>query len=150
MKELEHLRTMWAPKLKRKTKLIVPAVTYSKRVGSLNNEHWEFNVPYAFRDALDIKYEQRMKDKEPYMIWTQGPILNFKEGDSLTTRNGKKVVQIQSANPMGWDDSKNEMCEGSVIYDEFDIDDGKCTKRRRSTCSQMQFLRMLIYGAYDC
>jgi len=149
MKELDLLKSMWAPKVKRKTELIVPKITYSGMHGSLNNGHWKYRVPYAFRDSLDIKYEKRMKDKIPYMVWTQGPILSFKEGDLLTARDGKKSVQVQYANQMGWDTSKNQMHEGSVVYDEFDINNGKCTKIQRITCSQMQFLQILIYGTYD-
>lgn len=117
--------------------------------GSLNNEHWEYNVPFAFRDTLDIKHEQRMKDKKPYMVWTQGPILSFKKGDLLTARNGRKAVQVQFAKPMGWDASKNEMDEGTVVYDDFNIINGKYIKYRHNTCSQMQFLEMLIYGTYN-
>ena len=63
MGELELLKSMWAHKVKRNTKLIVSEVTYDQGKGHLNNDHWHFQVPYAFRDALDLKYEQRMKIK---------------------------------------------------------------------------------------
>ena len=81
MGELELLKSMWAHKVKRNTKLIVSEVTYDQGKGHLNNDHWHFQVPYAFLDALDLKYEQRMKNKKPYMVWTQGPLLRFKDGD---------------------------------------------------------------------
>ena len=64
MEELEYLKSLWSRKIKRKTKLIVPEVKYQNLKGSLNNENWKFKVPYAFREALDIKFEQRMKDKK--------------------------------------------------------------------------------------
>lgn len=150
MKELDLLRSMWSHKIKRKTDLIVSKITYSGTTGSFNNESWAFQVPYAFRDALDIKYEQRMKDKKPYMIWTQGPILNFKDGDVLTDKNNKKAVQVLFANRMGWDTTNNIMYEGNVVYDTFTISNGEYIKGEQKTCSQMQFLSLLICGTQSC
>jgi len=150
MQELEHLRSMWKHKIKRKTDLIVSRVTYVNMSGSLNNEHWEFKVPYAFRDALDIKYEQRRKDKKPYRVWTQGPILSFKEGDVLTSANKSKSVQVQFSNCMGWDTSKDEMYEGNVVYEKYGITDGIYSEGGHVTCTQMQFLELLICGKYEC
>ena len=146
MKELDHLKSMWSHKIKRKTDLIVSKITYSGNTGSLNNESWAYQVPFAFRDALDIKYEQRMKDKKPYMIWTQGPILNFKDGDVLTDKNNKKAVQVLFANRMGWDTTSNKMYEGNVVYDTFKITSGEYIKGEQKTCSQMQFLSLLVCG----
>jgi|TARA_B110001469_G_C9558319_1_gene276934 hypothetical protein len=146
MKELDHLRSMWAPKVKRSTELIVPEVTYSNGIGSLKNESWKFEVPFAFRDALDLKYEQRVKNKKPYMVWIQGSILRFKDGDAIKSKCGSRAVQVQYANPMGWDTSKNEMYEGSVVYEDFTISDGKYMKSGQHSCTQMKFLEMLIYG----
>ena len=150
MKELDHLKSMWSHKVKRKTDLIVPKITYSDTTGSLNNEVWEYKVPFAFRDALDIKYEQRMKDKKPYMVWTQGPILNFKNGDLLTDKNNKKAVQVLFANRMGWDTINDKMYEGSIVYDTFKITNGEYIKEPQQKCSQMQFLALLIYGTSHC
>ena len=59
MKELDQLKTMWAPKVKRITTLIVPEITHNGNDYSLNNDSWIFKVPFAFRNALDIKYEER-------------------------------------------------------------------------------------------
>lgn len=146
MKEIEFLKSMWAPKIKRQIELIVAEITYSNNIGSLNNDHWEYIVPYAFREALDIKYEQRTKDKKQYMIWTQGPILRFKEGDYLKSKNGTSAVQVLNANSMGWDTSINQMYEGNVVFDEFEVQGNDRIKIRRSDCTQMQFLEMLIYG----
>ena len=146
VKELEHLTSMWDTKVKRNTELIIPKVTYTDMSGSLNNDHWEFIVPYAFRDALDIKYEERKKNKRSYMVWTQGPILSFKEGDLITSKDGKRSVQVKSADSMKWNKSKNEMYKGSVIYEEYKINNGKYEKSGTVTCSQMNFLELLIYG----
>ena len=149
MNELEHLRSMWAAKVKRKTELIVPQVTYIGRGGSLNNDAWAFKVPYAFRDALDIKYEERKKDKKPYMVWTQGPLLSFNEGDLLRSKDGLRAVQIRISNPMGWDSTKNEMYQGSVVYSDYAVSNKLFSKFNQDTCTQMQFLELLIRGEYD-
>lgn len=131
MKETSLLKDMWSPKVKRRTELIVPEVTYSNNVGSLNNESWFFDVPYSFRSALDIKYEQRMKLKKPYMVWTQGPILGFKQGDFIHSRCATRAVMVHDAQIMGWDVDKNEMFEGVVVYKEFFVDGHIYTKKRR-------------------
>jgi len=137
---------MWASKIKRKTNLIVPKVSYQGMNGSLNNENWSFKVTYAFRDALDIKYEQRTKDRKPYMLWTQGPILNFKEGDLIISQNCDKSVQVTFASPMGWDSAKNEMYEGSVTYDQYSVKNGEYIKLGEYISTQMNFLQLLIYN----
>lgn len=149
MNETEHLKSMWAAKIKRKLNLIVPKVTYDESEGSLHNDSWAFKVPYAFRDALDIKFEERIKDKEPYMVWTQGPILNFKEGDMLHSKDGVRAVQILSAAPMGWDSKEAKMNEGAVFYSEYAVAKNSFLKLRDRNCTQMQFLQMLIHGTYD-
>lgn len=146
MKELEHLRSIWNRKVRRVTNLVVPEVTYIEGTGSLHNDHWKYLVPYAFRDALDLQYEERRKNKKPYKVWTQGPILRFKDGDSLTTKCGTQAVQVKYAKPMGWDTEKNEMHEGSVVYEIFSISGGKYEPRGEHTCTQMKFLELLIYG----
>lgn len=149
MNKLDHLKSMWGPKAKRKTDLIVPQVTYEDGQGSLNNDLWAFNVTYAFRDALDIKYEERKKNKKPYMVWTQGPILSFKEGDVIHSKDGKRSVQVRFANQMGWDANKEEMYPGSVVYSEYAVSGNSLSKAGEHTCTQMQFLQLLISGAYD-
>lgn len=109
MEELEYLRSMWAEQTKRRGELIVRQVTHDGQESSLNNDSWAFKVPYAFRDALDIAYEERKKDKKPYMVWTQGPILRFKEGDLIHSKDGCRAVQVTSALPVVWDPAKKEM-----------------------------------------
>lgn len=149
MKELRHLKSMWGSKVRRTTDLIVPEVTYKDAQGSLNNEFWTFEVPYAFRDALDIKYEERKKNKQSYMVWTQGPILSFKEGDLIRSKDGKRVVQVRFAKQMGWDAIKEEMYLGSVVYSEYATLGNSLSKTCEHTCTQIQFLQLLISGSYD-
>lgn len=148
MTELEHLKSMWSTKTKRSTKLIIPQVTYKNSVGSLNNDNWFFRVPYAFREALDIKFEERKKDKKSYMVWTQGPIISFKEGDILHSKDKSQTIQIRFANQMGWDTSKEEMYQGSVVYSEYTTSNNTLIKQAEHSCTQMQFLQLLINGSY--
>ena len=150
MNELDHLKSMWGLKIKRTTKLIVPDICFVDGVGTMKTDLWQFKVSFAFRDALDIKYEQRKKNKKPYMVWTQGPIINFKNWDLLKSKDGRREVQIQYANPMGWDASRNEMYQGSVVYDDYTISNNKYTKTDQQICTQIEFLQMLIYGQSDC
>ena len=149
MNELEHLRSMWAAKIRRTTQLIVPQVTYDGREGSLNNDSWVFKVHFSFRSALDIKFEERKKDKKPYMVWTQGPLLSFKEGDLVHSKDGFRAVQIQSARQMGWDPEKEEMYQGSVDYSDYALSGSSFSKLNEHSCTQMQFLQLLIFGKYD-
>lgn len=117
MQILEQLESMWAPKVKRKVPTI-PEVKFDTElgVGTLDNDDWFFKVPYAFREALDIKFEERKKDKKGYMVWTQGPILSFKDGDTFTAQNEKSSLQVKFSNPMGWDPDKNKMYQGSIVF----------------------------------
>jgi hypothetical protein len=140
---------MWSATVKRTTVLIVSEVTYYERKGSLNNESWVFIVGYSFRDALNIKFEERKKNKNAYMVWTQGPLLSFKEGDMIHSKDGKRIVQVRFADPMGWDAATNEMYQGSVFYSEYMPSDNTYLKLNEHTCTQMQFLQLLIHGEYD-
>lgn len=146
MNELEHLRSLWAPKIKRTPELIVPRVTYDGREGNLCNDSWSFKVSYEFRDALDINYEERRKDKKPYMVWTQGPLLRFKDGDFLHSKDGGRAAKIRFATPMGWDSTNNEMYQGSVVYLRYSLTGNAFSELDEKSCTQMQFLQMLIYG----
>ncbi|WP_350603837.1 hypothetical protein [Pseudoalteromonas sp. SMN1298-MNA-CIBAN-0114] len=148
---LKHLKTMWptGDKTKIKRELAAyPSVYYNSALsqGTLNNEHWYFSVPFTFRDALDIKYEQRIKDKEGTMVWTQGPILKFKMGDNFPAKNNNTTIQVQFSDQMGWDKDKNEMHLGSVVFDLFEFINKKYIYKQRYQCNQMEFLELLING----
>ncbi len=81
-------------KNKKKKNFIVSNVVSNKPSASLTNKKWIFNLTYAFRGALDIKYEKRMKNKKYDMVWTQGPILCFKEGDVVTSKDVTFIMKI--------------------------------------------------------
>lgn len=148
---LKYLKSMWPIDGKTKIKrelAALPSVYYNSVLnqGTLNNENWYFSVPYAFRDALDIKYEQRVKDKKAYMVWTQGPILKFKMGDNFPAKNNNVTLQVQFGDQMGWDRDKNEMYLGSVVFDLFELVNKKHIHKQRYQCNQMEFLELLING----
>jgi len=148
---LEQLESMWAPKIKRRVPTI-PKVKFDSElsVGTLDNDEWYFRVPYAFREALDIKFEERKKDKKGYMVWTQGPILSFKDGDTFNAQNEQSALQVKFSNPMGWEPDKNQMYQGSIVFDKFYVSGHKYTKVSQHSCSQMDFLRILISGVINC
>ncbi|MBL0354843.1 MAG: hypothetical protein IPP03_20185 [Dechloromonas sp.] len=75
--------------------------------------------------------------------------MSFKEGDLIQARDGRSAVQVRFANPMGWDPSKGEMYQGSVFYLEYEVSEGVYTKLQERTCTQMQFLQLVIFGKYE-
>jgi DNA helicase-2/ATP-dependent DNA helicase PcrA len=147
--ELEHLKSMWSSKIRRKQKLIVPVSRFNDESEFLSGEDWFFNVHFAFRSALDINYIERKKDKKSYMVWIQGPILKFKEGDMLHSSDGTTILQVKNANPMGWDSSLGSMYEGTVLFEVYENINNKIRKLKSYTCTQMVFLEILITGEFD-
>ena len=147
--EYHLLKSMWKEKVRRSTDLIVPFITYEGMKGSLNNLHWFFDVGYHFRDALNIKYEERKKNKKPYMVWTQGPVISFKDGDLINSKDNTIALQVTYASPMGWDESAGVMYQGNVTYKEYAIKDKAYELIRNKTCNQMEFLKILITGKME-
>jgi hypothetical protein len=144
--EQELLKSLWKHPIRRSTELIVPDITYDLNKGSLNNESWYFKVPYAFRDHLDIKYEQRIKDKMAHMVWTQGPILNFRLGDVFHSADGNYSLQVESASPMEWDSDLEEMIPGYVMFKKYTVEGSKHFLKETVNLNQMEFLDLLING----
>ncbi len=44
---------------------------------------WKMAVPEAFKEALDIKFTPRTFKKKKELLWTQGRLYNFHEGDAI-------------------------------------------------------------------
>lgn len=44
---------------------------------------WKMAVPEAFKEALDIKLTPRIFAKKKEMLWTQGRLYDFHEGDTI-------------------------------------------------------------------
>lgn len=145
-KEFELLRSMWKKSAERSKELIVPKVTAEGITGSLHNDFWAYKVGYGFRTALSISYDQRFKNKKPYMVWTQGANIHFKDGDFIESRCGLKSVQIQSASVAEWDKEKEEMNLGSVVYDSYKKSGTGWKKLASHKHNQMEFLALLISG----
>ncbi|HDY7840673.1 TPA: hypothetical protein RQK35_003411 [Vibrio vulnificus] len=127
---------------------VVPAITWDteSKEGSLNNDHWYFKVGYCFREALDLQFIERVRDKKKVNLWSQGCIVSFKEGDLIYSHSGDRAVQVKYASPMGWDEAKNEMYYGSVTFDETNLLNGSSDV---VTLNQLEFLSLLIEG-YKC
>ena len=117
-------------------------------------------MPYAYRDALDLRFDRRVKivkEKDPetgevkkknkvYYVWTQGPIINFKDGDTITSNKGHPTLQVQSANPMEWDEANNIMNQGIVTYAIFeDVKFGVIDIPTKKV-TQMEFLEIITTG----
>lgn len=75
---------------------------------------WKMAVPETFKEALDIKLTPRMFAKKKEMLWTQGRLYDFHEGDTIhDTKNAYKKweealkylklsVQVQFASSSGY------------------------------------------------
>lgn len=124
---------------------VVPFVSWDreKKEGSLNNEHWKFQVNYGFREALDLLFIDRVRNKQKVNLWSQGCIISFKEGDLINSHCGRRSVQVKFAVSMGWNNEKNEMDYGLATYKEMDLVSGLS---KTKTLNQLEFLNMLIEG----
>jgi hypothetical protein len=76
---------------------------------------WKFKVSASFKDALDIKLTDRTKEGVKKLVWTQGLIYDFQQGDSISdyrsTENWghdlqhiKNYLQIENAIPCSIDE----------------------------------------------
>ncbi|MGH1371156.1 MAG: hypothetical protein ACRBBW_03915 [Cellvibrionaceae bacterium] len=159
MLSLDDLEGMWASTVRRSRELLVPNVCHEAR--SLHNEHWAFDVGYAFRDALDIRLTDStrtvidsatgIKRKVVERVWTQGVIINFREGDALYSRDGMWVLQVMDMSaPMGWDPQLQTMYKGAVRVTAFRRSGGSVPEMYEdlgvARYPQMHFLKILING----
>ncbi len=158
-KEAKHLEALWKLvteketgnqyyRAKKSTKLIVPQVTFCQeaRTGNLHNDSWVFHVPYAFRDALGLSFDQRFKNKKPYMVWVQSPYIDFKEGDSLRSKSGEYSLAVKMATPMSRSRTTHAIDYGLVNFHILKRDDDKMRYHAMKTMTQYEFLQTLIYG----
>ena len=87
---------------------------------------WKMAVPEAFKEALDIKLTPRMFAGKKEMLWTQGRLYDFHEGDAIyNTRQAyeewgealkhlKLGVQVQFASSSGY-----------VTYETIEVKDNE-------------------------
>ncbi|WP_234494609.1 hypothetical protein [Vibrio maritimus] len=127
---------------------VVPQITWCpiKQNGSLNNDHWHYNVGFGFREALDLLYIERIRNKRKVRLWTQGPNIAFKEGDFIESRDKNKAIQVIYADAMGWDTTKNNMFYGSVTYKVYERSINGLAVTKQNTATQLEFLEILIGG----
>ena len=75
---------------------------------------WKMAVPETFKEALDIKLTQRIFANKKEMLWTQGRLYDFHEGDTIhdikhtheewgdALKHLKLSVQVQFASSSGY------------------------------------------------
>lgn len=126
----------------RVTGLIVNLTFDGDGNGKLDTDHWIYPLSYGFRDALDIKFTERVENKKKLMVWTQGGFLSFKEGDYISSKNKTTQVQVKFAQRIGWDSEQGVMFLGSVVFDFYMLN----KKVNRFECNQVDFLGFLISG----
>lgn len=121
---------------------------------------WYMSVRSCFRDALDIRLDERVVDKQRTLVWTQGLRFSFKEGDIIydtpllydhwaeglrVTRLGLQVTFASEATPA---QEGVPRLPGHVRYDLLlpNADRTKLQRESGGSCSQDEFVRMLIQG----
>jgi hypothetical protein len=87
---------------------------------------WKMAVAEAFKDALDIKLTQRIVGGKKQMIWTQGRIFDFKQGDTIhdvhtpfsvwreAMEHLTLMVQVLEATPSVYVNQETITIEGSI------------------------------------
>lgn len=87
---------------------------------------WKMAVPEAFKEALDIKLTPRMFAGKKEMLWTQGRIYDFHEGDTIydtkqayeewgeALKHIKLSVQVQFTSSSGY-----------VTYETIEVKDNE-------------------------
>ena len=160
-----YLKTLWIPKIpkgckdqddidqekeqrhERVVRLIVGHISWDKQSskGIFRDVDWAYDVGYCFREALDLSFDKRFKDKKPFYTWTQGFRIYFKEGDLLTSKKGFPTLQVQQGIPMSWDQESKSVDQGQVSYQLFkNIRYGDIAGIE--TINQMEFLNILLFG----
>ena len=94
---------------------------------------WFMAVKESYRNALDVKYTERKKDKESFFEWTQGPYFSFAEGHLFydtpkgyekwekALRTIKTCCKIVSATPTELKNKKLD--EGIVVFTIYKPDE---------------------------
>lgn len=109
---------------------------------------WAFKVGTHFADALDISLQRRLRNKQPYYIWTQGSAFSFKPGYTLQKSSGETLVQVveaKSAIPARTDEERDP---GLVLVEFHQAGSRPGTWCKHGIChlSQDEFVRFLITG----
>ncbi len=168
---IKHFYGLWnqnadTSKAQRTSELIVGTILKTSSTSFKFIHDWAFDAKYAFRDGLGLKYETRTSSAlKPYLLtserdtlrkghsftmWTQGPILYFKQGDSFNSRLDDSLsIQVQYSDTMGWDPSQSKVHEGLVNFNVYRrSDSGSTHLESKRVCTQYEFLNILVNGNY--
>jgi len=116
---------------------------------------WVFAVKYSFKPALDIRLTERIKDKKPYWVWTQGGNFKFKIGYTLYNSpegwphpNVTAWVQITEASDVVPETKHSAGHPGLVIFDLYfrHIDGTAIKDDKPKICTQDEFVQFLQTG----
>lgn len=90
---------------------------------------WQFAVPEAFKESLDIRLTPKTLNKVVRQVWTQGQNFSFKQGDLLHNSrtayddfqqylNGINPVSftVLSSTPSGFETRNTYAIKGSPVY----------------------------------
>lgn len=141
MIEIDIIMDLLTSKRNKRTTNLVAEVTFDDE-GKISTENWAYPIGYAFRDALDIKYTERIKDNKKHMLWTQGGYLSFKEGDYITSKDKSTNLHVKFAQKIGWDADNDCIYLGVVVFDVYESNN----KVNRFECNQVDFFGFLISG----
>lgn len=123
---------------------------------------WAFAVPKAFRDQLDIRLTERVKDKKSNWVWTQGNLFAFDVGHvfydtplayHLSWNDALQVLrvalQVQFANPMGYDKQEPDgLYKGAIWFKVYQPNENATAliEVDSLTCNQVEFVQLLKSG----
>ncbi|WP_430735504.1 hypothetical protein [Halodesulfovibrio aestuarii] len=105
---------------------------------------WMYVVGRHFRDAFDIKYTTKRKNKKEIKVWTQGSSFSVKEGYLFKMVNRPDwMLQVIGATPATPAGNNKERDKGSVTYQHIK---GNTREKKLYTVSQDEFIRTIIAG----
>ena len=122
---------------------------------------WFMAVKESYRNALDIKYTERKKDKKSFFEWTQGQYFSFAEGHLFydtpkgyekwekALRAIKTCCKIVSATPIELKNKK--LVEGRVKFIIYKPDEKFTSLKavKNYKLSQTEFVIFLKTGVLD-
>jgi len=116
---------------------------------------WVFAIKDFSKLALDIRLTERIKDKKPYWVWTQGKNFKFKVGYTIYNSpegwphpNVTAWVQITEASDVVPESKHSAGHPGLVIFDLYfrHIDGSALKDDKPGICSQVEFVQFLQTG----
>lgn len=121
----------------------LPDVSHERSMIEHHHPHKDPLKPYLLTSEHDT-----LRKGHNFFMWTQGPVLYFKQGDYFPSRIDDSLsIQVQYSDTMGWDPTINGVHEGLVNFNVYKrAPDGATNLISRHVCSQYEFLKILING----